>query len=96
MRDFVIQWAKNRNIIPYSNPMAQAIKTLEEVAELISALNIDDAVAAKDAYGDIMVTLIIGSELAGINLSEALEAAYNEIKDRKGYLREDGIFVKQE
>jgi NTP pyrophosphatase (non-canonical NTP hydrolase) len=29
------------------------------------------------------------------NLDECIMSAYNEIKDRKGYLREDGIFVKE-
>jgi NTP pyrophosphatase (non-canonical NTP hydrolase) len=29
------------------------------------------------------------------NLDECIMRAYNEIKDRKGYLREDGIFVKE-
>ena len=32
----------------------------------------------------------------GYDFMECCELAWNEIKDRKGYLREDGIFVKEE
>jgi hypothetical protein len=49
----------------------------------------------KDAYGDILVTLIMGCACADIDLVECLELAYNEIKDRKGYLTPEGIFVKE-
>ena len=35
------------------------------------------------------------SEQLGVNFNECLEIAWNEIKDRKGYLREDGIFIKE-
>jgi hypothetical protein len=30
-----------------------------------------------------------------LNLVTCFEGAYNEIKDRKGYLNADGIFVKE-
>ena len=36
------------------------------------------------------------SEQLRFNFMECCELAWNEIKDRKGYLREDGIFVKEE
>ena len=35
------------------------------------------------------------SEELGYSFDECLEIAWNEIKDRKGYLREDGIFIKE-
>ena len=34
-------------------------------------------------------------EARGEHIYKALDKAWNEIKDRKGYLREDGIFVKE-
>ena len=92
----VIRWGEARGILKNSTAMAQAIKTLEEVTELISALHRQDAAEVKDAYGDILVTLILGADLAGTTLLECLESAYAQIKDRKGYLREDGVFVKEE
>jgi NTP pyrophosphatase (non-canonical NTP hydrolase) len=98
----VLRWAEARKIIPNSNPLAQAIKTLEEVSELLTALNqcsvdrewFQDE--ARDAYGDILVTLIIGADLLGTDLRSCLDDAYEMIKDRKGYLTSDGIFVKEE
>lgn len=31
----------------------------------------------------------------GLTLEECVDSAYEQIKDRKGYLREDGVFVKE-
>lgn len=94
-RQDVKLWAQARQIIPNSTALAQSIKTAEESVELLKALSKGDLAEAKDAYGDILVTLIIGSELLGVDLLECLEGAYAVIKDRKGYLTSDGIFVKQ-
>ena len=90
----VLRWAEARGIIPNSNPMTQAIKTLEEVQELLSALNRKDDDEVIDAYADILVTLIVGADLHGTNLIECLSKGYDVIKDRTGYLRKDGIFIK--
>lgn len=90
----VLRWATDRMIIPNSTSTAQAIKTHEELGELLSALHRKDWNEMRDAYGDILVTLIIGAELAGLDLVDCLALAYDQIKDRKGYLREDGVFVK--
>lgn len=91
----VLRWAEARKIIPRSTAMAQAIKTHEELGELLSALHRGDKAEIVDAYGDILVTLIIGADLAGVDLVEALSHAYAQIKDRRGTLREDGVFVKE-
>ena len=91
----VTDWAKARQIIPNSTPMAQAIKTTEEVAELLKALSKKDLKEVEDAYGDILVTLVIGASLANLNLIKCFNAAYEVIKDRQGYLSSDGIFVKE-
>lgn len=87
-------WAEARGIVPNSTPMAQAIKTLEEVQELLSALHRGNEEEVVDAYSDIMVTLIIGSKLFGVSLLDCMQEGYNTIKDRTGYLREDGVFIK--
>jgi len=94
LHDLVVDWAAQRRIIPNSTPLAQASKTIEEVAELVSAINRHSRAEMADAYGDILVTLIIGSKCAGFDLLECLGNAYDEIKDRKGHLRPDGVFVK--
>lgn len=91
----VLRWAEDRKIIPRSTAMAQAIKTHEELGELLSALLRGNKDEVLDAYGDILVTLIIGADLAGIDLVDALNHAYDQIKHRRGTLREDGVFVKE-
>ena len=91
----VLRWAEARDILKHSNPMAQASKTIEEVGELVAALNNNDRTAAKDAYGDILVTLIVGSDMLNLSLLECLESAYDEIKDRRGKLNSAGVFVKE-
>lgn len=182
LNEAIIQWAADRQIIKRSTAYAQAIKTAEEVMELIQAstvmeydddLDLGDMMEnltfcqnvgdEMDAIGDIYVTLIVGamchskltgtaysppdtvipssvknpiealqkclvmlgaasvdgrsdywtvnatmvsylaqiadggrSELGGDSLTNCVAHAYNQIKDRKGYLRPDGVFVKEE
>jgi NTP pyrophosphatase (non-canonical NTP hydrolase) len=91
----VIQWGEARQIVQNSNPRAQAIKTLEEVGELIQAITDNDREAMIDAYGDILVTLVMGCATADLDLVTCFEHAYEQIKDRKGYLSPEGIFVKE-
>lgn len=91
----VIQWGEARGIVQNSTPYAQALKTKEELDELFDAISKQDVAAMKDAYGDILVTLIMGCACADLDLVECLKGAYDEIKHRKGYLNKDGIFVKE-
>ena len=78
-----------------SAPYAQAKKTQEELDELLAAIRSGDRAAMADAYGDILVTLIMGCACADLDLVTCFEGAYQEIKDRKGYLTPEGIFVKE-
>jgi len=91
----VIQWGEARGIVQNSTAYAQAIKTQEELNELFEAIEDNDVAAMKDAYGDILVTLIMGCACADLDLVECLKGAYEEIKHRKGHLTKDGIFVKE-
>jgi uncharacterized protein YabN with tetrapyrrole methylase and pyrophosphatase domain len=91
----VIQWGEARGIVQNSTPYAQALKTQEELNELFEAIENKDVAAMKDAYGDILVTLVMGCACADLDLVECFKGAYNEIKHRKGYLNKDGIFVKE-
>ena len=49
----------------------------------------------KDAVGDNYVTVINACALADVDAVECLAKAYAEIKDRKGTLMPNGIFVKE-
>jgi NTP pyrophosphatase (non-canonical NTP hydrolase) len=91
----VIQWGEARQIVQNSTPKAQAWKTVEEVNELLMAIESGNRAEMADAYGDILVTLVMGCACADLDLVECFKGAYEEIKDRKGYLNEDGVFVKQ-
>jgi hypothetical protein len=47
----------------------------------------------KDGIGDTTVTLILAAEMAGLDFSDCLAAAYDEIKGRTGKM-ENGVFIK--
>lgn len=91
----VIQWGEARGIVQNSNPYAQALKTQEEVNELFDAIVAKDRLAMIDAYGDILVTLVMGCATADLDLVDCFKHAYEQIKDRKGHLTPEGIFVKE-
>jgi NTP pyrophosphatase (non-canonical NTP hydrolase) len=92
----IIRWAEARQIIPNSTPQAQLLKTVEELGELVGAVVRGNREAAVDGFGDVLVTLIIASDLMDIDLLKALESSYNEIKDRKGTMMPNGVFVKED
>jgi NTP pyrophosphatase (non-canonical NTP hydrolase) len=91
----VEQWALDRQIIPNSTPQAQLLKTVSELGELADATLKRDPAAISDGVGDVLVTLIIYARLQGVALVDCLEWAYDEIKDRKGTLTPEGVFVKE-
>lgn len=91
----VVQWGEARGIVQNSTPYAQALKTKEELDELFEAISKGDRAAMVDAYGDILVTLVMGCACADLDLVTCFKDAYNEIKDRKGHLTKEGIFVKE-
>jgi NTP pyrophosphatase (non-canonical NTP hydrolase) len=89
----ILEWAKERGILIPDNGTKQMLKLTEEVGELAGAIAKNNKVDQIDAIGDIQVVLIILSEQLGINYKEALESAYNVIKERKGKTV-NGIFIK--
>lgn len=91
----VIQWSEARKIIPNSTPIAQWKKAQEELSELRDAIIANDLAMAIDGVGDTVVCLINICALLDISLTECLAVAYGEIKDRKGTMNAEGIFVKE-
>jgi NTP pyrophosphatase (non-canonical NTP hydrolase) len=90
----VIRWSEARGIIPNSTSLAQLSKAYEEMEELENAINLRDKPGIIDGLGDVLVCLINVAALEDLDLTRCLEAAYNEIKDRKGHMNKEGIFVK--
>ena len=90
--DDVRAWAKDKGLdeVP---PEKQYLKVAEESGEIAASLArgknpIDD-------IGDTGITLEVIANIHGFTLEEAVEHAYNEIKDRTGKLV-DGVFVKDD
>jgi NTP pyrophosphatase (non-canonical NTP hydrolase) len=92
----IIRWAEARKIIPNSTPQAQLLKTMEELGELVGAVVRGNRAGAIDGFGDVLVTLILAADLMDIDITKALESAYDEIKDRKGTMTPAGVFVKEQ
>lgn len=91
----VVQWAEARRIIPNAQPGTQLFKSFSEMGELADAHIKGDKAKIIDGVGDVMVTLIIYCALNDLDLVSCLYAAYDEIKDRKGTLLPNGVFVKE-
>ena len=90
----VISWAAARQLFTQSTAEKQLLKTVEELGETAKAVLKNDLDGIKDGIGDVLVTLIIFAHMNGLSLNECLEAAWNEIKDRKGKTV-NGTFVKE-
>jgi NTP pyrophosphatase (non-canonical NTP hydrolase) len=89
----VINWANDKNLIKPENAPTQFLKVVEELGELSRSILKEDRKEEIDAFGDVMVTLIILSEQRGLNLVDCLNTAYEVIKNRKGKTV-NGTFIK--
>ena len=90
----VEEWFRVRGL-DKAEPSKQMLKLYEELGELSAGIAKNQPDAIIDGLGDVLVVLIGLSMQLGLDLTECLEVAYNEIKDRKGKLV-NGIFVKEE
>lgn len=90
----IIQWAEARRIIPNSSPETQLLKAVSELGELADATIKKDREEVIDAVGDVMVCLVNYCALQDISLVSCMEVAYDTIKNRKGTLLTNGVFVK--
>jgi NTP pyrophosphatase (non-canonical NTP hydrolase) len=88
-------WGLSRKIIQNSSALMQFEKTKEEVQELEDGLLSGNHDEIADAIGDIVVTLVMVASCAGLDFTRCCAGAWEEIKDRKGHLNEQGIFVKE-
>jgi NTP pyrophosphatase (non-canonical NTP hydrolase) len=92
----IINWASERKIIQNSTSNSQLLKAIAEIGELADAYNKGSRDGIIDGLGDVMVCLINFATIERLHLIECLESAYNEIKDRRGTLMPNGVFVKEE
>lgn len=90
----VIRWSEKRGIIENSDSKTQLLKAFSEMGELADAINKKDRPGIIDGLGDVLVCLINVAAIEDLDLTRCLKAAYEEIKDRTGYLNKDGVFIK--
>jgi NTP pyrophosphatase (non-canonical NTP hydrolase) len=88
----IAQWHYDRNLIDGSTDKDQYMKLIQEAGELSDSICKGKDV--KDDIGDMFVVLINIATRNKLTITECLETAYNDIKDRKGRMI-DGVFVKE-
>ena len=91
--DQIRHWAHERNLIEGSDPKSQLLKTMSELGELADAINKNRTAEIIDGIGDVVVTLVIIAAQLDLHFEGCIEAAYAEIKDRKGRMV-NGVFIK--
>lgn len=104
----ITAWATARGIHPNSDMKAQTLKGFSEMGELADHViktqpeeNGDrlyadkDREAVKDDIGDVVVCLINVAHKYDLTLLECVEQAWNDIKDRRGFMSANGAFVKE-
>ncbi len=90
----VMMWAKEKNLLKKENSQAQMLKVLEEVGETAGALLKNKDQEIIDGLGDSFVTLIILCYQLGLEPKDCLQAAWEEIKNRKGKTI-NGTFIRE-
>jgi hypothetical protein len=108
----VLIWGDARKITSNGKSVGQAKKTVEEANELLAAcLDLAQLTPgseahtkvleeAKDAIGDVLVTLVMCAERLTretghlVDVIQCFSGAYDQIKHRTGHLNPDGVFVK--
>ena len=83
----------SRGIINNSTPLAQFAKRVSEIGELGD--NIAKQRDVTDDIGDCLVVLNTIAIMFDTTLEDCLNVAYNDIKDRKGHMNSEGIFIKE-
>ena len=95
LQEKIALWAKNKGISAPENATKQVLKVVEELGELCGSIAKDKREDEVDAFGDVLVTIIILAEQRQVDLVSALQEAYGVIKDRTGKTV-NGVFVKDE
>ena len=89
------EWGNKKGILNQGDAKTQLIKLYEETGELSQAVLKNNKEDIIDAVGDIVVVLTNFAELAGSNIEDCIQSAYDEISNRTGKMI-NGTFVKDE
>ena len=82
--DLIREWAEERGLYDNGDTKTQALKLVEEVGETCRAILKGDFEEVVDGIGDCVVVLTNLAELQGVSIEACIDAAYEEIKNRKG------------
>jgi NTP pyrophosphatase (non-canonical NTP hydrolase) len=91
--DLIREWAETRGLYNNGDPKTQTLKLMEEAGEICRAVLKKDESEIIDGIGDCVVVLTNLAHLCDTSIEECIDAAYNEIKDRKGKMA-NGTYVK--
>ena len=92
--DLIRDWADERGLYENGDTKTQALKLVEEVGETCRAILKEDYDEITDGIGDCVVVLTNLAQLHGVMIEYCIDAAYQEIKGRKGKMA-NGTYVKQ-
>ena len=93
--DLIRTWADQRGLYDKGDTKTQFCKLMEEAGELGRAVLKNDSEEFVDAIGDMVVVLTNLAHLGGTTIEACIDAAYAEIKSRKGKMV-NGTFVKND
>ena len=82
--ELIREWARERGLYDGGDPKTQALKLVEEVGETCRAILKQDKPEIIDGIGDCVVVLTNLAELNNVSIEDCIDAAYDEIKNRKG------------
>ena len=92
--DLIREWADERGLYENGDTKTQALKLVEEVGETCRAILKEDDDEIVDGIGDCVVVLVNLAQLHGVMIEYCIDAAYQEIKGRKGKMA-NGTYVKE-
>jgi len=91
--ELIIEWSRERGILDNSTAQIQGLKLVSEIGELCD--NLAKGRDVRDDIGDCIVVLTNIAKMTGTNLSECVDVAYDDIRNRTGHLNSDGCFIKE-
>lgn len=87
-------WAHDRDIIRGATPQSQFVKLIEEIGELAHGIAKGRKHEVVDGIGDAVVVLTILAAQHDVSIEQCIEAAWGEIRERKGQMR-NGVWIKE-
>ena len=93
LKDADLRWCNAEKHIDSDNLTFELIVLLGNLSDAIAKSNYSEAITL---LNELLRYLNFIAEKDELNLDDCLEFAYNEIKDRKGFLNENGNFIKTE